>query len=743
MFNKRNIFILAAGLIFSTLFFSVHPCYSDEAQAEEQVLKLKPGQPITVNGDEVEYFETEGRIVANGHVSILYGDVKLNCDKIEVNTRTKQAVCEGNVVITQPEGTLVGDRIKYDFTAKTGEILGGEVKAFPWFGNAKEAGKVGKNEYLLKEGYFTTCDLDEPHYRLKATEIRIFPDEKVIAKDVVFYVNKVPVLWFPYYYHPFIQSRAKVQFIPGQSSEWGYFMLSSWRFYIKGNTKVDVMIDYRSKKGFAEGVNLYYDAADFGTAGLGKGQVRTYFAEQTGFGTYSPSTFRDNNEVDPALRDRFQWLHRIDFEEDTVGMVEFNKYSDQYFLKDYFYNEYEQSNPTPLNYASVISSKENYIVSVLANARFDDCYTVTQRLPELRLDIPNQNLWNTPFYYTSQSQATAFAKKYSYGSQSSEYVNRFFTSHTLSYVADLGPVKVTPYGTVDGLVYSRTKKSMNPKVRAIFESGVDVSSRFYKVYDVNTNAFGLDINKVRHIVAPSVGYFHTDAPNIHSEDLFQMDDIDTIDKENGVYLALENKLQTKRHVNGKLQPVDLVRFIASGDYLFRTERDSLSYKGHDSFRDVKLDLEMLPYNWLYIDSQMEIDPKYQSVSSGYIEASLYPTDFFSMSFGYRYEKILPDSRNQFTFDIGYIMNEKWRFGVYERINIQESSIEEQQFSITRDLHCWEVEFVYDVDGSNFFKDDYTVWVVFRIKAFPDLQIGLDRSFVKHQPGRLHPSVVSH
>ncbi|MGB3242477.1 MAG: LptA/OstA family protein, partial [Candidatus Omnitrophota bacterium] len=157
------------------------------AAPDEEVLKLKPGQPIVVDGDKVEYFEEENRIVAEGNVSITYGDIKLTCDRIEVNTKSQQALCQGNVRIDQPEGVMTGDRIRYDFIRKEGEIIGGEVKAFPWFGRAEETGKVAKNEYLLRNGWITTCDLDMPHYRIKAGEIRVFPDEKVIAKNVVFY----------------------------------------------------------------------------------------------------------------------------------------------------------------------------------------------------------------------------------------------------------------------------------------------------------------------------------------------------------------------------------------------------------------------------------------------------------------------------------------------------------------------------------------------------------------------------
>jgi len=108
--------------------------------------------------------------------------------------------------------------------------------------------------------------------------------------------------------------------------------------------------------------------------------------------------------------------------------------------------------------------------------------------------------------------------------------------------------------------------------------------------------------------------------------------------------------------------------------------------------------------------------------------------------GYRYEKKQPNPRNAFTFDATIIPNPKWKFGIYERFDVQTRIIEEQQFTVTRDLHCWEVELSYDVEGSRFFKDQYTLWLAFKIKAFPDLPIGLDRSFSRRKPGSERPGL---
>jgi LPS-assembly protein len=687
----------------------------------------KPGQAIVVDGDKVEYFEEDGRIVAEGNVSINYGDVNLKCDSIEINTTSRTALCEGNVVITHPEGVLKGDRIRYDLANKEGEIVGGEVKAFPWFGRAEETAKVGPNEYVLKGGFITTCDLDRPHYHLKAAEIRVFPDDKVIAKNVVYYIGEVPVLWVPYYYHPIIDTKAKVQFIPGVTSDWGYFLLSAWRTHIKGNTKVDGLFDYRTKKGFAGGANLYYDLADFGMEGLGHGLLRAYFIDQNGMGTYDPTPFRDEGTKE-KWRSRYQWKHRIEFDPETVGMLEFNKMSDEYVLKDYFYNEYEENDTTPQNYISVISSKENYTFSVEANKRFNDFYTVVQKLPEVKIDIFDQRLWETPLYYSSQTSATYFVKDYKFLEQQSEDVGRFDTFQKLAYATGVGPVSVVPYASVRETVYTSTKNASEPVLRSIFGGGVDSFVRFHRVFDVNTDAFGLDINGLRHIVAPKVNYYYTYRPSVSKETLYQMDELDALEHQNGFAVSFENKLQTKRGKGENKASVDLVRSILFTDYSLREK------EGGPRFRTIGSELEFRPYDWLYVDNRLEVNGDNWAIKTNSIEGTMRLGNTFQMALGYRYEKKIDEPRNQITFDATWLINPKWRIGLYERFDLEKSKFEEQQLSITRDLHCWEVEATYDVDGSNFFKDDFTFWLAIRLKAFPDLPIGLSRAYEKRAPG---------
>ena len=60
---------------------------------------MKPKAPIVVNGDKVEYFHEQKKVIGTGNISIDYEDVKLTCKQVTVYLDTREAIAEGDVKI--------------------------------------------------------------------------------------------------------------------------------------------------------------------------------------------------------------------------------------------------------------------------------------------------------------------------------------------------------------------------------------------------------------------------------------------------------------------------------------------------------------------------------------------------------------------------------------------------------------------------------------------------------------------
>lgn len=752
--TARNNIKRYLGIIFALIFLSVN-IPPPEARAFPKNLfdqiKKESDQPVIVKGDKVEYFREQKKVVGEGNVSITYRDAELKSDKITVYTDTKEAICEGNVKIIQPGASYSGNKINYNFDTKKGYALDSSLKAYvlgsglkeaPFYGGAEKIEQRKDKDYKLDKGYITTCDLEEPHYKITAKEIQIFLGRKILAKHVIFYIGKVPVLYLPIYYQPIIEDWPEVTVVPGQSSEWGYYVLTAWRYYFNENSKGFIHFDYREKKGLATGADYKYDAGE-----LGEGVLRFYYTHEN-----DRFAFTDTGREDD--RWRVQYRHMMSLPEDTYLMMELNKLSDEEIVKDYLYQEYKE-NEQPDNYLLLETRKPNYILSILARKRLNTFYAVVERLPEIKLSIYNQRLWNTNLYYTSENSVTNFVKRYdeyyqppSMQDQKPDKAVRIDGYYKFSYAAKLlNFLYTTPFVATRQTFYSQNKWKTPSQFRSLYEVGVDMSTKFFRVFDIETNFLNLDLHKLRHIITPTASYLHRHQPTIAASNLYQFDGIDTIDKYNGFVLSLENKLQTKRKYRGELKTVDLARFIVSTDYTFRLKKKSLAFQGVGKFGDFKFKLELYPYSWLSIHSDVvtgldsDRQPKKYKINTAYTDFNINFTDKFTLGIGHRYEGITLETSSQFTGQMLFNINDDWKIKVYQRFNVRDQKWEEQEYVIFKDLHCWEAQATYSIRNNTIDSEnhnlEHTLWLAFRLKAFPEIPIGLvETSYQKPDPGRM-------
>lgn len=711
---------------------------TDERTARPVPAKPGGAEPVVVNGDKVEYFHEQKRVVGVGNVSIEYSDVILTCDKVTVYLDTREAIAEGNVKVSQKGAFFTGDKMSYNFDTRQASVMDGYLSANPFYGRAKEVSKVAnKDQFNMSNGYMTTCDLDNPHYRVRSKKVKIYLGDKVVAHHIFFYIGQVPVMYFPYYVQPLDQKKTHITVIPGERSEWGYFALTSFRYYLDDRNKGDVLLDYRSKNGVAGGINHYYTVPRMGT-----GALKIYYADDNG-----PAAFDPDKSRKERTRYRYQVRHDWEMGEgtDTNVTFELNKLSDPDVIKDYFYNEYEELGTLPDNYLSIITQKGEYSTEFLMRKSLNDFYNVVERLPEFRFDIPNLRLFDKyPLYYKLNSSAAYLNRTYADATYSPE-------SKSLTKIAspqkDVGAVRVdaynqisyavrvfralnlTPYIGAQETYYSRNRWGDTNLVRGIFKAGLDSSIKFYKIYDVTTNFMGLDINKLRHVITPTANYYYAHQPTIAPSNLNQFDEVDALTAQNGILLGLENRLQTKRLEKGQMKSVDLATLLITSDWAFRLNKDNTSFK-QSKFRSVNFELDLIPYSWAYLVAKMTVNTKTSALETGSVDLVSSGEDKWNLSAGYRYEKVQTGLTNLATMDGMYKINEKWRIRAYERFNIVKGAFEEQEYTVSRDLHCWIGELTYNHKSTG----DQSIWLVLKLKAFPDYPVGLKRTYSRPRFG---------
>lgn len=705
-------------------------CYAEPPKKEEAII---------VNGDTVEY-STEGReVTATGNVIVIYQGAKLTCRKLTVNTLTKDALAEGDARLDDTKGVIEGEKMKYNFQTKKGTIISSEFRANPYFGKAEKVEKISDTEFVALRGYLTTCTYDDPHYRIKSNKMDIFPDDKVKTKEDSFYIGKVPVMYVPEYNHSLADPMMHVQFMPGKSKEWGLFWLSAWRYDITEDVKGRIYFDYRAMKGVAEGFGSNYSTSEFG-----KGDFKYYYTQERDHSL-------DKINRAPRIFQRYfiRWRHKADIDEQTNFTTEYYKIVDSKMavlgstynvLKDYFFREYEKDSQPPsylLFHHSFQNSSLDFFMQKRTNRWYSSGYL--ERLPEIKYSLASFEIGDGLFYFDNNSSLGNYNEKNTStmtptanDTNPDTHVNRFDTSNKLSFPMKLAFVNLTPFVMNRETFYGERINSSNAAPRTVFYSGTDMSTKFYRVFNVKSNLLGLNLNGLRHIVTPAVGYAYNHEPTVIGSNLRQLDGVDSVTRNNSASLQLSNKLQTKR----SNQSVDLADFIVSNNYAFKPKSGA---KRGSSLSDFLFQLKLLPYSWMsinadatYVHSGVRDGLNYNRFSNVNYDLAFHWGEERTFAVGQRYQL---KGGNEFTYDLRWRLSPKWKLSVYERFNkghdpTLHRGLREQEYVLSRDLHCWTWDITYNV------KRGYgqSAWFTFRLKAFPELEFEYNRSYNERKPG---------
>lgn len=140
----------------------------------------------------------------------------------------------------------IEDRV---YKSKKLEINFDESKAFVWEIRGKsdfrEKGKkknvfiygekavidMEKNNYTrVYKGYVTTCDKFKPHYRFQAQYIEIFPNDKLIAYNVLMYIFEIPVMYYPVYFMSLKYPKQPLELSVSNTSKNGWIISMGFNF---------------------------------------------------------------------------------------------------------------------------------------------------------------------------------------------------------------------------------------------------------------------------------------------------------------------------------------------------------------------------------------------------------------------------------------------------------------------------------------------------------------------------------
>lgn len=662
--------------------------------------------PVRCQGDRVEYLRDQQVIQAEGNVVLTQNGTELRCDKAIVFVSTGEAFAEGHVILSEDYRTFTSDEMHYNFKTGLGNVVETNFVSQIGFAKGERGTKVSDQEFTLQNAYLTTCDLQNPHYKIFSRELRIYPGDKVVMRQPTVYIFNIPVLWIPRYSMPIGDERSRFAFAPGYRSDFGIFLLSAYNFYQTENIKGTFRLDYRDKRGFATGADVEYQ---YENEAFGK--ILTYVIDDR---AYDP-TGADEGMVREDTRYRVTWEHQQQISYDTRLISEFNVQSDKDIIRDFFRSEFRDENQRE-NFLDITKSTQDYQMTLFLSSQVDDVFNVLERLPEFRLSTRKQRIQETPIFYRS-SHSVGYLN-FNFGDDAVDGDGaeledfdtfRADTFHEFSYPKKyLGWLSFEPRLGFRATAYSDDVDG-DSRTRGVYNAGFDAFTKISKTWENVTNEFW-DINKLRHVIEPAVEYTIVGHPSVDPDELLKFDGIDSIDRANSFRLSLRNKLQTQRDK----QTADLID-LEVFTFLF-PEHSKMDLE--QAFSDIFIDFEARPIKWLKFDIDARIDTEDTSRGIEEINTDLvyYYDDELAFTFGQRFRK--KDS-NLFVFEIDYEINPEWQLKIFQRIEAESGDLQDSEFALFKDLHDWKAVMSY---RHREFRDEDTFFILFYLKEFPDLPL---------------------
>ncbi len=164
----------------------------------------KPGEgaeweKVEYSADEIEFIIQEQTIDLMSSCVIRYKTLTLKSEKARFYAEEELLVATGNPELWDAEKMIAGETMDYDLDRQEGDILEARTTLEKGIYSGDRIKRKPDASLNVIEGRYTTCEKPQPHYHFRSPTMKVYLDDKVVARPILFYIRKVPVFALPFY----------------------------------------------------------------------------------------------------------------------------------------------------------------------------------------------------------------------------------------------------------------------------------------------------------------------------------------------------------------------------------------------------------------------------------------------------------------------------------------------------------------------------------------------------------------
>ena len=513
----------------------------DSTQTDDVVA---PGEVVEYDAQDIYFAVDSGLAYLTGEAQVVSGTMTLRAHRIVLDLEAGEVCAYG---MRDSTGAWVGrpefkdgpqsfsqDQLCYNFETGKGLSRHAVTTEQDIVFHADRAKRQPDETVHVRDGKFTTCDADNPHFHFHLTKAIMVPNEKVVSGPLYLKFRKIPTpLALPFGWFP-LQREKQSQgiLLPGygDGGDLGFF-LKDLGYYMPLGDHWDakLLTDIYTGGSWAARVtsNYNYRYRSTGSFSVSYQRQREGFAGTPGFGLSNNFFVRWSHSQDPRARPNSRFNASVNFGSSGNFQQNLNSTQEEY-LSNTFQSSLQWTAKVPRTpFSTNISARHNQN-SLTGN--------VTLTVPSLSLNMQRTSLSKlvgldagksalldgVAVTYSTQMENTIQGADSAFGAQdwsSLKIRNGLKHKIKLTSSSSVGFVSLSPsftydqYDSFQSLDVSEVQVTedstafVNDTLRG-FQSanewrlGVTASTRFYGTFNMPGEG---RVKAVRHVLAPSLG----------------------------------------------------------------------------------------------------------------------------------------------------------------------------------------------------------------------------------------------
>ena len=513
----------------------------DSTQSDDVVA---PGEVVEYDAQDIYFAVDSGLAYLTGEAQVVSGTMTLRAHRIVLDLEAGEVCAFGKrdstgAWVGRPEfkdgpQSFSQDQLCYNFETGKGLSRHAVTTEQDIVFHADRAKRQPDETVHVRDGKFTTCDADNPHFHFHLTKAIMVPNEKVVSGPLYLKFRKIPTpLALPFGWFP-LQREKQSQgvLLPGygDGGDLGFF-LKDLGYYLPLGDHWDakLLTDIYTGGSWAARVasNYNYRYRNSGSFSVSYQRQREGFAGTPGFGLSNNFFVRWTHSQDPRARPNSRFNASVNFGSSGNFQQNLNSTQEEY-LSNTFQSSLQWTAKVPRTpFSTNISARHNQ------NSLTEN---VTLTVPSVSLNMQRTSLSKlmgldagrsaildgVAVTYSSQMENTIQGADSAFGAQDwSSLKVRNGLKHKVKFTSSssVGFVSLSPsftydqYDSFQSLDVSEVQVTedstafVNDTLRG-FQSanewrlGVTASTRFYGTFNVRGEG---RVKAVRHVLAPSLG----------------------------------------------------------------------------------------------------------------------------------------------------------------------------------------------------------------------------------------------